>query len=58
MSGDGTSSQYLNQSSLSGSEQPIYKEVSLKFSNKVGGTFSSESLNNGGRKENRHVEEP
>lgn len=39
MSG-GASSQYLNQSNLSGSEQPIYKEVSLKFSNKFAATAS------------------
>ena len=39
MSG-GTSSHYLSQSNLSGSEQPIYKEVSLKFSNKFAATAS------------------
>ena len=41
MSGGAASSHYLNQSSLSGSEQPIYKEVSLKFSNKFGGASDS-----------------
>ena len=39
MSG-GASSHYLSQSNLSGSEQPIYKEVSLKFSNKFGANAS------------------
>ena len=40
MSG-GASSHYLNQSSMSGSEAPIYKEVSLKFSNRFGVTSDS-----------------
>ena len=40
MSG-GASSHLLNQSSLSGSEQPIYKTVSLKCSNKFGTTSDS-----------------
>ena len=51
MSG-GTSSHYLNQSNLSGSEAPIYKEVGLKFSNKFGVT--SDSQKQMARKENNH----
>ena len=55
MSG-GTSSHYLNQSNLSGSEEPIYKKVSLKLSNKFGVT--SDSQKQIARKEHNHVQEP
>jgi len=47
-------SQLLDTSNLSGSERPMYTEVSLKFSNRIG----SDSQKTATRREQTTVERP